>query len=616
LRSVVPSSSADDSTAAALQRYAKHLEKLQKLYPNRGLKQDNGEEDLPDVLGEERDTIYQEYIVLPAHELKKILMNRNLPINGRKPDLARRLTRDDMYRKYGIDDTSNGKKILSHAVPLNDVEDEEESVTARKRKHVKVTHFAGIRLSDSTSRALTNAGFTKPTPIQKVAIPHIFSAQNKKISTSSCILHASTGSGKTLAYLIPILETFQYRQQNGNVRDQDDNQVALILTPTRELAAQVAGIAETMAPPGMVRLILRPTNLMKRNSDDDANMDQSADGIGRRSPPKIYVGSAKSMYVSLYGDGNLPAPPTSKPEAMFLLQHTQFIVLDEVDRLLQINSASQSKTRRHEKPAAILTAAVMRLTLGKACIVAASATVGRPLKRELSRVTGLSPQECPPVLRAKDEEDVQTEKETSNVTTMRAVTIPESVRHFVVPIVERGSSPGKVLTCAYQVIQNLNPGKRILLVLTRNFGISVTNAIGALRHFGAKHAMDLVQALEDEVDGAAQYIAKHRKITGALGVGEPSKNRDTDEEGYLLVTGEDSVRGLHLDRLDVVIIAGRTKGPDEYTHVAGRTGRAGESGICINVVDAADADKLVSWEKMLGIQFQRVPNLQAVRNIS
>jgi superfamily II DNA/RNA helicase len=607
---VFSSSSADDSTAAALQRYAKHLEKLQKLYPNRGLKQDNGEEDLPDVLGEERDTIYQEYIVLPAHELKKILMNRNLPINGRKPDLARRLTRDDMYRKYGIDDTSNGKKILSHAVPLNDVEDEEELSTATKRKQVKVTHFAGIRLSDSTSRALTNAGFTKPTSIQKVAIPHIFSTQKKKISSSSCILHASTGSGKTLAYLIPILESFQYRQ------DRDDNQVALILTPTRELAAQVAGIAETMAPPGMMRLILRPSNLMKRNSDDDSNMDQSADGIERRSPPKIYVGSAKSMHVSLYGDGNLPAPPTSKPEAMFLLQHTQFIVLDEVDRLLQISSASHSKTRRHEKPAAILTAAVMRLTLGKACIVAASATVGRPLKRELSRVMGLSPQECPPVLRAKDEEDDQTEKETSTVTTTRAVTIPESVRHFVVPIVEQGSSPGKVLTCAYQVIQNLNPGKRILLVLTRNFGISVTNAMGALRHFGAKHAMDLVQALEDEADGAAQYIAKHRKITGALGVGESSKNRDTDEEGYLLVTGEDSVRGLHLDRLDVVIIAGRTKGPDEYTHVAGRTGRAGESGICINVVDAADADKLVSWEKMLGIQFQRVQNLQAVRNIS
>jgi superfamily II DNA/RNA helicase len=411
------------------------------------------------------------------------------------------------------------------------------------------------------------------------------------------------------------LETFQYRQLN-NVRARDDNHVALILTPTRELAAQVAGIAETMAPPGMVRLILRPTNLMKQNSNDDYNsdIDQSTEEKGRISPPKIYVGSAKSIYVSLYGDENLPASPTSKPEALFLLQHTQFIVLDEVDRLLNINSASSSNKHRHEKPAAILTAAVMRLTLGKACIVAASATVGRPLKRELSRVMGLSPQECPPVLRAKDEDD-QSENETPTVTTKRAVTMPDSVRHFVVPIVEHGSSPGKVLTSAYQVIQKLNPGKRMLLVLTRNFGISVANAIGALRHFGAKHAMDLVQALE-EADGAAQYIDKHRKITGALGVGESSRNRENDKEGYLLVTGEDSVRGLHLDRLDVVIIAGRTKGPDEYTHVAGRTGRSGESGICINVVDSADGDKLVSWEKMLGIQFQRVPNLEAIRNIS
>ena len=139
-------------------------------------------------------------------------------------------------------------------------------------------------------------------------------------------------------------------------------------------------------------------------------------------------------------------------------------------------------------------------------------------------------------------------------------------------------------------------------------------------------------------DSSEGLMELHRQVSGATGVGESTSTTspyldnkyddddDDDEEeattavstssssagaagssaGYLLVTGEDTVRGLHLDGLDVVLVAGRPNGPDEYTHIAGRTGRAGLAGQCICIVDGErEADKLVAWENMLGVRWER-----------
>ena len=97
-------------------------------------------------------------------------------------------------------------------------------------------------------------------------------------------------------------------------------------------------------------------------------------------------------------------------------------------------------------------------------------------------------------------------------------------------------------------------------------------------------------------------------MTSYFSDGEVAPSND----GYLLVTGEDTIRGLHLDGLDVVLVAGRPVGPDEYTHIAGRTGRAGRSGSVVNIVSDQDADKVVSWEKMLGIQYERCENVDSI----
>ena len=86
--------------------------------------------------------------------------------------------------------------------------------------------FSALKLHPTLQQGLKDLGFRRPTPIQTEAIPPALSGRDLLAS-------AMTGSGKTAAFLLPILHKLIDRQR-GATR-------ALILTPTRELAAQILG---------------------------------------------------------------------------------------------------------------------------------------------------------------------------------------------------------------------------------------------------------------------------------------------------------------------------------------------------------------------------------------
>ncbi|MCF6808428.1 DEAD/DEAH box helicase [Thiotrichales bacterium 19S9-12] len=89
-------------------------------------------------------------------------------------------------------------------------------------------NFQSLGLSKPLLNALKIQGYTKPTPIQQKAIPEVLKGRDIMAS-------AQTGTGKTAAFTLPIIQCLS---KNSKVQA---NQVqALILTPTRELAAQVA----------------------------------------------------------------------------------------------------------------------------------------------------------------------------------------------------------------------------------------------------------------------------------------------------------------------------------------------------------------------------------------
>ncbi len=88
--------------------------------------------------------------------------------------------------------------------------------------------FLNLGLCNPIVQAIEDLGYTAPTPIQKQAIPIILSGKD-------LIATAQTGTGKTAAFVLPILESFNKERKLRGKRIR-----ALILTPTRELAVQVA----------------------------------------------------------------------------------------------------------------------------------------------------------------------------------------------------------------------------------------------------------------------------------------------------------------------------------------------------------------------------------------
>ncbi|MBQ0757505.1 MAG: DEAD/DEAH box helicase [Amphritea sp.] len=88
--------------------------------------------------------------------------------------------------------------------------------------------FSNLGLCNPILQAIEELGYTSPTPIQKQAIPIILSGKD-------LIATAQTGTGKTGAFVLPILERFNQERTLRGKRIR-----ALILTPTRELAVQVA----------------------------------------------------------------------------------------------------------------------------------------------------------------------------------------------------------------------------------------------------------------------------------------------------------------------------------------------------------------------------------------
>ncbi len=91
--------------------------------------------------------------------------------------------------------------------------------------------FATIGLSPAIVRAVTERGYTEPTPIQAQAIPVI-------LAGTDLLGGAQTGTGKTAGFVLPILHLLSQRPAATATAGRSPIR-ALILTPTRELAAQV-----------------------------------------------------------------------------------------------------------------------------------------------------------------------------------------------------------------------------------------------------------------------------------------------------------------------------------------------------------------------------------------
>ncbi|MDZ4361397.1 MAG: DEAD/DEAH box helicase, partial [Variovorax sp.] len=95
--------------------------------------------------------------------------------------------------------------------------------------------FTALGLAPALARAAAELGFSSPTPVQSEAIPAVLAGVD-------LLATAQTGSGKTAAYALPLLQRLLAAEPLTPRRVR-----ALVLVPTRELAAQVGEVVRSLA---------------------------------------------------------------------------------------------------------------------------------------------------------------------------------------------------------------------------------------------------------------------------------------------------------------------------------------------------------------------------------
>ena len=512
--------------------------------------------------------------------------------------------------------------------------------------------FSGVKFGSPISTSLRSLGIIEPSPIQKASIAPITSGL-------SCILHAQTGSGKTLAYLLPLLKRLLKSDGTLNMKPLQ----GLIVVPSKELAVQVAADI---------------TALLSKSQELDSSavelcLKTSRSGLDKVLAP-IVVGTPFKI---------LDALRASSPE---LVKSMDYLVLDEVDRLLTslskyATSDEKREARNEVNPTVELVSLLVRAKidaeLPQMQVVAASATVGRPLRRDLFKLlqggeefgdlTVLRPAlddatESKPIRMksiVKEGQESVSDLELLLESTMgtgnksgskaqsgstRKVGIPTGIRHVAVLTRDDSNELNrKVVAAKEKWVGECSNAKRGLLFVPRPD--DVKQIVGMLQYWGVKEAQNLQETLGIEVDSEQHTkIPSYQKKNLPPKVAVPVNNAKTVEEKAnesaelivraarsrlgatsrlmeslkdesstdstardLFVLPVSGSRGLHLQDIEYVVVLQPPKTMDEYLHMAGRTGRAGNkvsTGTVISLVNFDELKRMQSWQTALGIEFE------------
>jgi ATP-dependent RNA helicase RhlE len=162
--------------------------------------------------------------------------------------------------------------------------------------------FQELGLAEPLLRAVATEGYDEPTPIQAQAIPHVIAGRDLFGS-------AQTGTGKTAAFALPILHRLHAARPNQGTGRRIR---ALVLSPTRELAAQ---IAESFCAYGR--------NTPLRNAVIFGGVNQFSQVKALRNGVDIVVATPGRL-LDLMNQGHVD------------LKNVEILVLDEADRMLDL----------------------------------------------------------------------------------------------------------------------------------------------------------------------------------------------------------------------------------------------------------------------------------------
>jgi ATP-dependent RNA helicase RhlE len=160
---------------------------------------------------------------------------------------------------------------------------------------VSTQSFADLGVSSAVARALSARGITAPFPVQSAVIPDVLAGRD-------VLVRSPTGSGKTLAFGLPLVD---------RIEADDPRCAALVLVPTRELAAQ---IVEALREPARARALV---------------VAAVYGGVGIEKQSKL----ARRAHIVVATPGRLE---DLIARGAVRLDRVRMLVLDEADRMLDM----------------------------------------------------------------------------------------------------------------------------------------------------------------------------------------------------------------------------------------------------------------------------------------
>jgi ATP-dependent RNA helicase DDX24/MAK5 len=397
---------------------------------------------------------------------------------------------------------------------------------------VDASAWSDLNLSAETLSSLSQLKFATPTPIQKSAIPHI-------IVGHDAVCKAATGSGKTLAYGIPILEHFLVnKDQSVEVDKEDHVPIALILSPTRELAVQISAHLTALNTKGSFEgprtaIITGGLSIQKQQR--------------QLATADIIVGTPGRLWEVISTSHNL----------IDKLKRIKFLVVDEADRLL-----SEGHFKEVEE---ILT------TLDRTeddeegnrkeneskrdrQVLVFSATFQKDLQRKLtSRNRGVV-------------NDLMSNRESLDYLLTKLPFRSQKPKFIDVdPVTQMAPNLREALIQCPDALEKDLYLYALLLLHPRTRTLIFTNSIAAVRR--------LTPYLQN-LNLPAQTLHSNMIQKARLRAIE----RFTKSESSILISTDVAARGLDIPGVELVVHYHLPRAADAYVHRSGRTARAGNKG--------------------------------------
>lgn len=363
--------------------------------------------------------------------------------------------------------------------------------------------FSALGLSHTVLEGVKAMGYVQPTPIQLRAIPLIMNGQD-------VIGSAQTGTGKTAAFALPILSRLQHR---ANVTR------ALVLEPTRELAAQV----ETA-----IRDLARFTNIGIAVVFGGVGYGRQTEAL--RAGVDIVVATPGRLLDHLQ-------------QGTCQLNHVEYLVLDEADRMLDMGFLPDVKR------------------IVQKC----------PSQRQSMLFSATIPPEIESLIKwaMKSPQTIEIGIRRSPAST---------VKHVVYAVAE--SQKADLLRA---LLDKVHYDSVIIFCRTKNRA----DRIGHLLKKN-NHAVAVLHSNRTQ-----------REREQAL--------RGFREGRYeVLVATDIAARGLDVPEVSHVINFDVPQHPEDYVHRIGRTGRAESKGDAFTIMVAEDGSHMAAIERFIGQKIERI----------